>query len=91
MFPFIVMSTYIEPVEGYSDTLLGALGGSIGLTTGIIRVAQMHQENCLDYVAADITVNSILAIAETRAANIDKYDDNIFNIVNTGEKLDGRE
>jgi hypothetical protein len=84
------MSTYVDPVPGYADSMLGLLGGTIGISTGIVRVAPANPNVTLDYVAADITVNSILAIGMTRAANNVK-DCNIFNIVNNGEKFDGRE
>lgn len=78
--PLLVAGTYCDPVPGYIDNISGSLGISYGIMTGFIRVIPFNKHTELNYVAADITVNSIFAIA-MNAAEIEDDKKRIFNIV----------
>lgn len=81
------MSTYVDPVAGFSDSLLGNLGLCVAIMTGILRVAPVSGSKHIDNVAADVTVNSILAVG-MKTSGGDQYA-NIFNVVSNNEKITG--
>lgn len=74
------MGTYCDPVPGYSDSLLGPLALGYGTMTGLFRVIFKPRDVCPNFVAADITVNSILVVA-MKTARVRDENAKIFNIV----------
>ncbi|KAJ8919910.1 hypothetical protein NQ315_006439 [Exocentrus adspersus] len=61
--PSIVISTYKEPLKGWVNNVYGAAGLLLGSGLGIIRVLQIRGDLILNYVPADMVVNSIIASA----------------------------
>ncbi|XP_048487844.1 fatty acyl-CoA reductase wat isoform X1 [Plutella xylostella] len=61
--PAIVVSTYEEPVRGWTDSLYGPTGLMIGIGTGVLRTMYMDTSKVADLVPVDLTVNAILASA----------------------------
>ena len=57
------MATYKDPVPGYFDSLLGPLGGLIGIQCGLMRVLRIHHKAYMDVVPADLVINSVLAVS----------------------------
>ncbi len=59
--PSIILSSYLEPVEGWTDTL--AAGGALvlAITNGYMTTMNMRRENVIDFVPADYVSNMILA------------------------------
>lgn len=59
--PAIIMSSYKEPYEGWTDTI--SAGGAILFSTGIgaLRVIHMDQTNSLDMIPVDLCSNAIIA------------------------------
>lgn len=81
-------STRADPVAGYSDNLLGALGVAFGAITGFLRVVPCNFNVPTNLVAADITINSILMIAK-RNAELKGREPTIFNLVCNNERISG--
>ncbi|XP_068621764.1 fatty acyl-CoA reductase wat-like isoform X2 [Battus philenor] len=79
--PSIVISTYEEPVRGWTDSVYGPTGLIIGMGTGVIRTMYMDLNKVADMVPVDLTVNAILASAwytakhfkENQTSNIPIY------------------
>ncbi|CAG4949291.1 unnamed protein product [Parnassius apollo] len=79
--PSIVVSTYEEPVRGWTDSVYGPTGLIIGIGTGVIRTMYMELDKVADMVPVDLTVNAILASAwytakhfkENQTSNIPIY------------------
>ncbi|CAK1592974.1 unnamed protein product [Parnassius mnemosyne] len=61
--PSIVVSTYEEPVRGWTDSVYGPTGLIIGIGTGVLRTMYMELDKVADMVPVDLTVNAILASA----------------------------
>ncbi|XP_059061576.1 fatty acyl-CoA reductase wat-like [Achroia grisella] len=67
--PSIVLSTYEEPVRGWTDSIYGPTGIIIGTGTGVLRTMYMDMNKTADMVPVDLTVNAILASAWHTAKN----------------------
>lgn len=67
--PAIVVSTYEEPVRGWTDSMYGPTGIMIGTGTGVLRTMYMDVEKVADLVPVDLTVNAMLATAWYTAKN----------------------
>ncbi|XP_060808981.1 fatty acyl-CoA reductase wat-like [Amyelois transitella] len=67
--PSIVVSTYEEPVRGWTDSVYGPTGIVIGIGTGVLRTMYMDLNKVADMVPVDLTVNAILASAWYTAKN----------------------
>lgn len=67
--PSIVVSTYEEPVRGWTDSLYGPTGLVIGIGTGVLRTMYMDESKVADMIPVDLCVNAILASAWYTAKN----------------------
>jgi hypothetical protein len=83
---FLVQGTFIDPIPGFIDTIMGFTAFGLGNLIGVLRVLYVKSPlGCLNYVPADCTVNSILAICCQRLTSGCKS--NIFNCVGADEIL----
>lgn len=82
-----VISTLSEPWAGFSDSIVGILGLTMGVMIGYFRVLNSDIETYLDTVPADVTVNSILAVGAY--TQLDRREDRniIFNVINNTERM----
>ncbi|KAM3955185.1 fatty acyl-CoA reductase wat [Aphomia sociella] len=79
--PSIVISTYEEPVRGWTDSVYGPTGIIIGTGTGVLRTMYMDLNKVADMVPVDLTVNALLVSAwytakhfkENQTSNIPIY------------------
>ncbi|KAJ2943391.1 hypothetical protein O0L34_g12201 [Tuta absoluta] len=67
--PSIVVSTYEEPMRGWTDSVYGPTGIIIGIGTGVLRTMYMDLNKVADMVPVDLCVNAILASAWHTAKN----------------------
>lgn len=80
------MSTYADPVPGFSNTLLGTLGFCFAIMLGLFNVTQLSKDTAITNIPADITVNSILAITAKNVEWKEKAP-KIFNVVGNNERV----
>ncbi|KAL4711343.1 hypothetical protein ACJJTC_019184 [Scirpophaga incertulas] len=59
--PSIVVSTYEEPVRGWTDSMYGPTGLIIGIGTGVLRTMYLNNDIVADMIPVDLVVNGILA------------------------------
>ncbi|XP_045458029.1 fatty acyl-CoA reductase wat-like [Melitaea cinxia] len=59
--PSIIISTYEEPVRGWTDSMYGPTGLVVGIGTGVLRTMYMDLNKVADMVPVDLTVNAIIA------------------------------
>lgn len=74
----LVVSSYKEPVRGWTDNMNGPLGLQIAITMGLLHCILQDKDLVLDMVPVDYTINCILACAWDATNN--KYV--IFTIYN---------
>ncbi|XP_072948530.1 fatty acyl-CoA reductase wat-like [Epargyreus clarus] len=67
--PSIVISTYEEPIRGWTDSVYGPTGLVVGIGTGVLRTMYMDLNKVADMVPVDLTVNAIIASAWHTAKN----------------------
>ena len=81
-----VQGTFIDPIPGYIDTIMGFSAFGLGNLIGVMRVLYVkYPLGCLNYVPADCTVNSILAICCQSLTS--RCTSNIFNCVGADETI----
>jgi fatty acyl-CoA reductase len=67
--PSIIISAYMEPIEGWTDTFSAAGGISLAGGTGIVNFVRCSKENVCDLIPVDFVSNSIL-VSTALEANI---------------------
>ncbi|CAH2101865.1 unnamed protein product [Euphydryas editha] len=67
--PSVVISTYEEPVRGWTDSMYGPTGLVVGIGTGVLRTMYMDLNKVADMVPVDLTVNAIIASTYHTANN----------------------
>ncbi|XP_041970839.1 fatty acyl-CoA reductase wat-like [Aricia agestis] len=67
--PSIVISTYEEPLRGWTDSLYGPTGLVVGSGTGVLRTMYISTDKVADMVPVDLTVNAIIASTWHTAKN----------------------
>ncbi|XP_063632599.1 fatty acyl-CoA reductase wat-like isoform X1 [Cydia splendana] len=67
--PSIVVSTYEEPVRGWTDSVYGPSGLMVGIGCGVLRTMYMDTDKQVDLVPVDYVVNSLLAATWHTAKN----------------------
>ncbi|XP_055627972.1 fatty acyl-CoA reductase wat-like [Toxorhynchites rutilus septentrionalis] len=61
--PSIVTSTMEDPIEGWTDNVYGLNGVIVGVGSGVLRILHLNQDCHVDFVPADLVVNSCLALS----------------------------
>lgn len=61
--PPIVLSTYKEPVSGWTDNLYGPSGVCAGTVRGLVHVILGNRNNKANLVPADYCVNAMISAA----------------------------
>ncbi len=82
MRPSIIACSDSEPYPGWTDSLAAAGGLTVLAGLGILRIINVHEENCFDIIPADIVTNSIIVCT----ANADKLETN-FDIFNSASSV----
>ncbi|CAG4986109.1 unnamed protein product [Colias eurytheme] len=67
--PSIVISTYEEPVRGWTDSVYGPTGLVVGIGIGVLRTMYMDLDKVADMVPVDLCVNAIIASTYHTAKN----------------------
>lgn len=67
--PSIIISTYEEPVRGWTDSMYGPTGLVVGIGTGVLRTMYLDLNKVADMVPVDLTVNAIIASTYHTANN----------------------
>lgn len=62
-FPFSVLSTYKEPVPGWTDNLYGPSGICSGAVRGLVHVIFGDSQKVANLVPADYCVNAMISAA----------------------------
>ncbi|XP_054263067.1 fatty acyl-CoA reductase wat-like [Macrosteles quadrilineatus] len=83
--PSVVISTYLEPVRGYTDNLYGPTGLMVGVGHGIIHCFHLDEDLTLDVVPVDYVVNCMIAAAWNTANQKNRNTDcpKVFNFTST--------
>ena len=58
--PSIIISSYQEPLPGWTDTISAGGGIAVGVAVGLMRVVQCGHNARVDLVPADYVVNLII-------------------------------
>ncbi|XP_054264570.1 fatty acyl-CoA reductase wat-like isoform X1 [Macrosteles quadrilineatus] len=61
--PSIIVSTYLEPVRGYTDNLYGPVGLMVGGAHGVIHCSNLNGDLTIDIIPVDYVVNCMIAAA----------------------------
>ncbi|KAH8289054.1 hypothetical protein KR054_007064 [Drosophila jambulina] len=61
--PAIIMSTYKEPIVGWTDNLYGPMALTFGSARGVVRVVMLDPKVIISMVPVDFCGNAILACA----------------------------
>lgn len=80
-------ATIRDPVPGYSDTLVGALGFAVGFMTGILRVVKGEPQSILNCLGVDVVVNSVLALPWYQFKYPDYKQNPIYNCTYDNPKM----
>ncbi|XP_015125320.1 fatty acyl-CoA reductase wat isoform X2 [Diachasma alloeum] len=78
--PAVVVSSYKEPIEGWTDNVYGATGVIVGSASGLLRTLHYDINSTAELVPVDYTVNGLIATAWDVANNKNKaVDPPIYN------------
>lgn len=80
--PSIILTTYTEPIPGYTNNIYGLNGVIVGVATGILRIMYMP-DSPVDCVPADYVINCTLLAAWKRAHDTTAT---VFHCVSTNDK-----
>uniref|UniRef100_A0A336K3G5 Fatty acyl-CoA reductase n=1 Tax=Culicoides sonorensis TaxID=179676 RepID=A0A336K3G5_CULSO len=77
--PSIILTTYREPIPGFTSNLYGISGIICGVGIGVLRVANIGPETLSDIIPADYVTNFILLSAWKRSQRDTNSRELIFN------------
>lgn len=78
------MSTYSEPIHGWTDNLNGISGLALGIGVGFVRSIPINMKARVEVVPVDLCCNSMICSAWDIANRQDK-DPQIYNYVTSSE------
>ena len=61
--PSIVVSTWKEPITGWTNNLYGATGVVVGSGIGLLRTLHCEPNNVAEIIPADLVINNIVVAA----------------------------
>lgn len=90
---FVVVSTYQDPIGGWTNNMTGVNGLCVGIGIGFLRHLHIKKDFVIDVICADFVTNTTLAsiwlAAEKYAANGSKVvpAPEVYNVTNKGYSL----
>lgn len=79
--PSIVVSTWKEPIAGWTNNLYGATGVVVGSGIGLLRTLHCVPNNVAEIIPADIVINNIVVAAWDIAQQWYKNIQNLYTYI----------
>ncbi|XP_035741473.1 fatty acyl-CoA reductase wat-like isoform X2 [Vespa mandarinia] len=90
--PGIVLPTYIEPTQGWTDNMNGIVGVSAGAAVGIIRTHLCDESLNVNIIPGDLTTNALIVSAWDIAKNRRSIEEiPIYNYTSTDNPITYKE
>uniref|UniRef100_A0A0A9WQG7 Fatty acyl-CoA reductase n=1 Tax=Lygus hesperus TaxID=30085 RepID=A0A0A9WQG7_LYGHE len=82
--PSIVIPTWLEPLQGWTDNINGPTGLLIGAGKGVIRTMYCDNTGYADYMPVDICINALLLAMWNFMSN-GETDKKVYNLTSNSE------